>query len=198
MILKQLKQATREHHLALEYQMPILDPLLSHENYQQLLSRFYGYYAPLEAQLLALSWWDEIDLDYNVRYKTPSLERDLIALGNTSDSLTQFPRCQELPEITTLSNLLGCLYVIEGATLGGQIITKHLQANLSITPESGSAFFNGYGAETSKRWQAFCMMLTSQAEQIDDDEGVISTANQTFASLEQWLFPKTSKPLTLL
>ena len=109
MILKQLKQATREQHAALVCQMPILDPLLTHENYQQLLSRFYGYYAPLETRLLALSWWDEIDLDYTIRHETPRLERDLIALGNTSETLAQFPHCQELPEIATLPNLLGGL-----------------------------------------------------------------------------------------
>ena len=73
MILPKLKQATREHHLALESQMPILDPLLSLETYQDLLRKFHGYYAPLEMQLLGLMWWDEIDFSYTERFKTPRL-----------------------------------------------------------------------------------------------------------------------------
>jgi hypothetical protein len=60
MLLKRLKQAMSEYHAALECQLPLLDPRLSRENYHQLLGRFFGYYAPLETQLLALPWRDEI------------------------------------------------------------------------------------------------------------------------------------------
>ena len=190
MILKHLKQATRENHAALEGQLPLLDPLLSHENYRQLLSRFFGYYAPLETQLLALPWPDEIGFDYSVRHKTPRLEQDLIALGETPETLAQLPRCQDLPEVVTFPNLLGCLYVIEGATLGGQIITRHLRINLGLTPETGAVFFNGYGAQTGAHWQTFCKMLTDLTEETSGDEDIIATANRTFETLGQWLFPK--------
>jgi heme oxygenase len=193
MTLKDLKQATNERHAALEGQLPLLNPLLSHEDYRQLLSRFFGYYAPLEKQLLALPWPDEIGFDYSSRHKTPRLEQDLIALGETPETLAKLPRCQELPEVVTLSNLLGCLYVIEGATLGGQIITQHLQINLGLTPETGAAFFNGYGEQTSVHWQTFCKMLTDLTEETSGDEEIIATANRTFETLGQWLFPKFHK-----
>jgi len=188
MILKRLKESTRERHAALEDQLPLLDPQLSRENYHQLLGRFYGYYAPLETQLLALPWWDKIGFAYTDRHKTPRLEQDLTALGETSGTLTLLPRCQDLPEAASLSNLLGCLYVIEGATLGGQIITRHLQATLGLTPETGAAFFNGYGAQTGAQWQTFCTMLTDLAERTGGDEEIIATANRTFETLGQWLF----------
>ncbi len=188
MILKHLKMATRERHAALEGQLPLLDPLLSHENYRLLLGRFFGYYAPLETRLLALPWPDEIGFDYSGRHKTPRLAQDLIALGETPETLAQLPRCQDLPEVVTLSNQLGCLYVIEGATLGGQIITRHLQATLGLTPETGAAFFNGYGAQTGAQWQTFCTMLTDLAERTGGDEEIIATANRTFETLGQWLF----------
>ena len=42
--------------------------------------------------------------------------------------------------------LSGCLDVIEGATLGGPVVTRHLQASLGLTPLSGGAFFSGYVA----------------------------------------------------
>ncbi len=189
MILPKLKQATRERHIALESQMPLLDPLLSHAIYRQLLRKFYGYYAPLEMQLLTLPWWDEIDFGYTDRYKTPRLARDLIALGDTPDTLPLMPFCQALPTVVTLPDLLGCLYVIESMTLGGQVITRHLKNNLKLTLASGTEFFNGYGAETGTRWQAFCTMLTTQAAKTADDESILATANKTFDTLDQWLFP---------
>ena len=191
MILKRLKQATSERHTALEGQLPLLDPCLSREDYHQLLGRFFGYYAPLETRLLALPWRNEIGFDYTDRHKTPRLEQDLIALGETPETLARLPRCQDLPEVASLSNLLGCLYIIEGATLGGQIITRHLQIHLGLTPETGAAFFNGYGAQTGAQWQTFCTMLTDLAERTGcDEEEIIATANRTFETLEQWLFPK--------
>ena len=190
MLLKRLKQATSECHAALECQLPLLDPHLSRENYHLLLGRFFGYYAPLETQLLALPWRDEIGFDYIDRHKTPCLKQDLIALGETHGSLARFPRCQDLPEVVTLQNMLGCLYVIEGATLGGQIITRHLLANLGLTPESGASFFNGYGTQTGAYWQTFCTMFSDLAERTGGDEEIIATAIRTFETLEQWLFPK--------
>ena len=114
-----------------------------------------------------------------------------MTLGDTPETIAALPFCDVLPPLVTLPNLLGCLYVIEGATLGGQIITRHLQKNLHIFPETGAEFFNGYGAATATRWQACCAMLTTQAEKIADDEHIIATANQTFATLEHWLFPNT-------
>jgi heme oxygenase len=192
-ILQQLKLATREQHTLLERQIPLLDSQLSRKAYQHLLRRFYSYYAPLEMQLLTSLWWDEIDFDYTPRYKTPHLARDLIALGDTPASLAQLPFCQHLPDVTSLPSLLGCLYVIEGATLGGQVITQHLQANLGLTAESGSSFFYGYGAQTSAYWRAVCALLTRAADREDCDSNVlIATANQTFQTLGQWLFPKES------
>lgn len=198
MILKRLRQATTKNHAALESQLPLLDPQLNREHYQLFVRRFYGYYAPMEARLLALPWWAELSLDYGERYKTPRLRQDLLALGDTSESLAQLPHCQDLPELGTLSQLLGCLYVIEGSTLGGQIITRQLHSNLGLTLDTGCAFFNGYGEQTAARWKAFCTLLTAFAEQSSGDEEIINTANQTFETLERWLFAKSPTPITEL
>jgi heme oxygenase (biliverdin-IX-beta and delta-forming) len=196
MILKRLKQATSQRHAALERQLPLLDPNLSHPAYRQCARRFFGYYAPLEAKLLALPWWESIGFCYTPRHKTPRLEQDLLSMGDTSDTLAQLPRCQNLPTTDTLAHLLGCLYVLEGATLGGQIITKHLRANLGVTPQSGSAFFNGYGVHTGPHWLAFCKMMMVHAEHSGSADDIITSANQTFATLDQWLFPTTQEKAT--
>jgi heme oxygenase len=192
LFLKRLKQATNERHRALEGQLPLLDSRLSREHYRQFVSRFFGYYEPLEARLLSLACWDEIGFDYAERRKTPRLEQDLIALGETPDALTWVPRCQDLPEVVTIPHLLGCLYVIEGATLGGQIISRRLQTNLGLTPESGASFFNGYGAQTGPRWQAFGTTLTTLAQRTGGEEDIIDSANKTFATIDEWLFPKST------
>lgn len=192
-ILKHLRQETSERHAGLEQSMPVMDPRLSRGDYRALLEGFFGYYAPLEARLSASPVWAELTFDFAARRKVPRLEQDLVALGLTAKELTRLPRCAELPELDTLPQVLGCLYVIEGATLGGQVITRHLLTTHGITPETGGAFFAGYGAATGPQWQAFGTMITAAAERLGGENEIIASANRTFETLDRWLFPHTAR-----
>ncbi len=200
MILKCLKLATSACHTALEDQLPLMRSDLSREEYRQFVGRFFGFYAPLEIQLMASNHWQLLGFDYAARQKTPRLVQDLVSLGANSAELATTPLCTNLPALTTPEQLLGCLYVIEGATLGGRIITRQLQTQLGLNPESGGAFFDGYGAQTGPYWKAFCTMLTNHADHHDGhcadrfsneirQGAIVAGANCTFETLTQWLFP---------
>ena len=196
MILKLLKEATAPLHGALESKLPLLDAHLSQHTYRQFLHRFLGYYEPLEAKLLAFPYWSALDFDYAERHKTPRLLQDLQALGETPDAIQGLARCRDLPLLATQGQLLGCLYVIEGATLGGQIITRHLQANLGLTPSSGASFFEGYGEQTGRQWKAFGAMLKASATETESHDAIVASANQTFETLDNWLFPSFPIPIS--
>ena len=198
--------ATSASHTALEDQLPLMNADLTREDYIQFVNRFFGFYAPLEVQLLASPHWHQLAFDYAPRQKTPRLAQDLLALGRSDAALAATPRCTDLPACTTAEQLLGCLYVIEGATLGGRSITRHLQSQLGLTPELGGAFFDGYGAQTGSHWKAFCTMLSENADRqmghsADDSAdhfsvesrhaAIVAGANQTFETLTHWLFPAT-------
>jgi heme oxygenase len=192
MILKRLKLATSACHAALEDQLPLMRSDLSREEYRQFVGRFFGFYAPLETLLMASNHWQLLAFDYAARQKTPRLVQDLVAMGASAAELAATPRCTNLPALTTPAQLLGCLYVIEGATLGGRIITRQLQTQLGLSPESGGAFFDGYGAQTGPHWKAFCTMLTNNADE-SRHGAIVASANRTFETLTHWLFP-TSPP----
>ena len=200
--------ATSASHTALEDQLPLMNADLSREDYCQFVSRFFGFYAPLEVQLLASPHWHQLAFDYAPRQKTPRLAQDLLALGRSDAALAATPRCMDLPACTTPEQLLGCLYVIEGATLGGRTITRHLQTRLGLSPESGGAFFDGYGAQTGSHWKAFCTMLSNNADDLPNPNpnsnpghcahpsacesrhaDIVAGANRTFETLTHWLFP---------
>ncbi|MCW1913160.1 biliverdin-producing heme oxygenase [Luteolibacter sp. GHJ8] len=193
MILKRLRHETRELHMALEERLPLLSPELSVGDYRALLRRFHGYYAPLEEGLVKAGRWREIGLDCPERLKVGALERDLAVLGDDSARIAALPRCANLPEVESLAGSLGCFYVIEGATLGGQIISRHLLQNLNLTPETGCAFFSGYGAETGSRWKAFGEILTNATREGDGD-AIVASANRTFSTLSEWLFRNDFPP----
>jgi heme oxygenase len=96
--------------------------------------------------------------------------------------------------LETTAQLFGCLYVLEGATLGGQIITRHLHASLGLTPETGAAFFAGYGARTGSRWKEFGTHLSAFALQSGSGDAIVASANSTFETLDLWLYPDRITP----
>ncbi|WP_088279530.1 biliverdin-producing heme oxygenase [Ideonella sp. A 288] len=188
-ILSRLKQATAARHAALESRSVLLDPRLSHASYLACLRRFFGYYAPLERRLLRSHAWPGVGLAYGDRHKTPQLSQDLTALGVSPDDLAQTRLCHALPDLRSAARLFGCLYVIEGATLGGQIVTRHLQSSLGLTPQSGGAFFSGYGEHTGSRWKAFGAQLSAFALASGGGDEIVAAANETFETLDRWLYP---------
>ncbi len=80
---------------------------------------------------------------------------------------------------------LGCLYVLEGATLGGQVIVRRLR---DLPREALlSAFFTSYGQDVGAMWQAYREFLTGYAEGRDEDDVIVESACATFATIGAWL-----------
>ena len=75
----------------------------------------------------------------------PLLKRDLEKLSGEDFEINLLEICRDLPLVETFAQTLGCPYVLEGATLGGQVVGRHLRENLNLSPENGAAFFNSYG-----------------------------------------------------
>jgi heme oxygenase (biliverdin-IX-beta and delta-forming) len=185
-ILERLRVETAPQHRALEAHIPLLDSGLTVAVYAELIARFWGYYAPLERRLLLLADRLFSSFDYALRLKTPLLLRDLDSFGKLGGRL---PRCRNVPALATMPEVLGCLYVLEGSTLGGQVISRRLHNHLGLTRDSGAAFFTGYGAATARRWRSFGTFLTDTARTLDHDELIVSGAVDTFETLKTWLAP---------
>lgn len=194
-VLSRLRLETRREHEAVEQVLDLMSPSLTREGYRQRLEQFYGFYAPLEAALQArserkgdhagesaLSWGTRSALASRLD-KATRLQQDLYGLGVTARRL---PRCGELPPLGSQAEVLGCLYVLEGATLGGRLITQHVRATLGITPTTGGSFFQGYGNETGKMWQTMRQLLVSGAPDQQTEDTIVLNAIATFACLRGW------------
>jgi heme oxygenase len=57
----------------------------------------------------------------------------------------------------------GCLYVMEGSTLGGKIIYNILKKQLGLSDSAGASFFYGYGPATGEKWKTFGASLEAFA-----------------------------------
>jgi heme oxygenase len=79
------------------------------------------------------------------------------------------------------------MYVLEGATLGGRVISRHLAAR-GIGPDTGGAFFAGYGNQTGEMWKSFSAAMGAYAEAHPESTGrMAEAADETFILLERWL-----------
>jgi heme oxygenase (biliverdin-IX-beta and delta-forming) len=182
MILAKLKESTREQHVDLEQTIDIMGQMNSIKNYKSLLIKFYRFYAAIESELGKLDW-KLVSYDFEERRKIPKIEKDLAVLGILEEARNASVY-NGLPNLDSIKSAFGSLYVVEGASLGGQIINRHLKQKLDLSPENGGAFFSGYGEKTGEMWKEFCTFITEFSESNNADETIINTAKRTFESFK--------------
>ena len=184
-ILERIRSETQCLHKALENDLPVMRPEFQLSGYRRLLARFYGFYVPAERNLCRVPHLGTALTDWPKRGKIEWLVKDLTAIGFTPEEVADLPLCGNLPSLPGTAEALGCLYVLEGSTLGGQIIGRHLRAALRLEPDNGASFFGSYGDRTGLMWKAFQGALLSIAPEAHDR--TVKTATETFACMHEWI-----------
>lgn len=187
MLLATLREETSAYHERIERSplfRGLLSPAIVPRFYAAALGIHYGFYAPLEARLLFVADWAALGFNLSPRLKTPLIEADLACFGLEGELLRALPACTHLPRLPDLPAALGCMYVLEGATLCGQLIARQLTQSLKLTPENGTAFFSSYRAQVRPMWQQFAELVEYCGG--DQPDAVIAAASATYAALEVW------------
>jgi len=182
--MKRLKEATSQQHRDLENDVDVMRESISIEDYGRLLLKFYRFYKPLEDNLEGIDFADT-GYDFEERRKLPALEADLRHLGLLDTARNESDFFRGVPEPEGLTAAFGVLYVLEGATLGGQIIKRHLQETLGIGPDSGGRFFSGYGPETGLKWKEFGSIVEAFVAEKGGENEMIGAARATFDSFRK-------------
>lgn len=185
-LLEALRTGTGLLHVALEQRLPFFSARLNADWYRRLLQAYYGFYAPMEATLYESRLIPD-GFDTVLRVKTPTLLSDLHALGLNDAAIDALPGGCELPTFDTPAACLGALYVLEGATLGGQVLRREMAQRLDLDAGNGGAFLNVYGAETGRRWKDFLDYLDRLPLDACAKERAVIAACSTFSCFEQWL-----------
>jgi heme oxygenase len=181
-----LRGETARDHQTLERQLDLLDQELSLHRYRLVLESFHGFYSAVESELPRLVATMP-SLGFPLRSRTELLARDLLALGLSRSDIAGLPRCTDLPRLCRTEHLAGCLYVLEGACLGGQIIAKALRGRLPLTTDHGLSFFVGDGNKTAMRWQLVLDWLEGLVRGGALADEIIASARETFCSLGRWV-----------
>lgn len=169
---QQLRESTRDAHEAMEQSLNLFHPEFTVEDYQQLLRQWYGFHAAWEPASAALFNGPMADF-LQVRRKLAMLADDLGSIEPAAPAPIMW---------TDRSDALGTLYVIEGSTLGGQLITRKLLDRYDVN----SAFFASYGPDIGRRWQETKHLLDQPPFEVDETK-VIEGARRTFEFLQSWL-----------
>lgn len=182
-ILDELRRATRSAHQRLEDSLDLLAAPADREHFIAVLRGFLGFHLTFEPAVGQRSEFEHFMLQ---RSRLPHLRADLAALGVAPDVVAATPSCPAAESCcASLSRTWGALYVIEGSTLGGQVITRSL-SEASWLPPGGLRTFHPYGAETGRMWNEFRTTLVAATTSLDASH-IVAGAVQTFSLLADWL-----------
>ena len=179
-LLDRLRSDTRGAHLALEEALDLMRQPLRRDRFVQVLQGFLAFHRAWQPRVAALI--GDPDL-LAPRSKAALIRQDLQALDVPEDARPE-PRF-DLGFLATPSAAWGSLYVLEGSTLGGLVITKALRG-AAWAPEGGLAYFNPYGRRTGEMWAGFRAALQAAAP---DLELATEGARATFRTLQCGVAP---------
>jgi heme oxygenase len=185
-VLERLRARTGPLHVRLETTVSTLGLAANETGYRRYLEKLLGFHVPLELDLSRVRGLDALGLEREARSKVPLLRADLAALGVDAKAQRNLGWCTSSPPVREVAAALGALYVVEGATLGGQVLFRELSARMPRTMQLASRYLRVYGAATGTRWQTFVQSLAtleSEAEQQLAEQ----TAAATFEAIETWL-----------
>jgi heme oxygenase len=179
--MQRLRQDTQAAHQNVEAAIPLMHSDLDLADYLSCLGQIHGVVAAWEeaAASFAPEW---LQASLQQRRRLHLLELDLQLFG-VSPPVQD--RCL-LPRFSSLPALLGAMYVMEGSTLGGQLIARHVETALHLTGGHGSAFFRGHGSQTGPMWKEFCDMFKTSVSD-EETDSAISSANAMFAAYGNWM-----------
>jgi heme oxygenase len=182
---RRLKRDTTAAHQHLETQLGLLGPGLDLPRYRRVLATFYGFYVPVEIDMARLAAVGPPP-GFPLRARTRLIECDLLALGQSAAELAALPLCNDPPELSCFEDLAGCLYVLEGACLGGQALIPLLQRRLGVAKGSGAAFFAGDEERTLPRWTVVVDWLDGLPRTGASTAKIIRAAQATFSAFARW------------
>ncbi len=84
--------------------------------------------------------------------------------------------------LDTPARVAGYLYTKQGSTLGGHVISKHLERSLGLIPHIDQWFFAAYGRDNGPQWKRFVAYLDAHEDALPQDE-VVEAARQAFAAI---------------
>ena len=180
-----LKQATAQAHEDTEelaYIEQLRNGTITLAQYKHLIAANYQlfcHYEPLIASALPSTILEQ--LHWPEREKLAALKKEV--------QQWELPTSVNLPTRFTLTKAqaFGALYVLEGSTLGGNMIAKMIDKAGIIPTGKPMLFYGFYGDRTGIKWKQLLQILDEQLVDEQEQEAAVAMAKHVFATLSELL-----------
>ena len=172
---QRLRATTRAQHLEAEARLDPAVRLAAPAADADLLDRLWALHAGAE-RAFAETGLARLDIDLAARRRSPWIAQDLQAVAGRAP---RWPA--SVMAFDTRHEALGGLYVLEGSSLGGQVLFRQAQARLGVTASHGGRFFHGHGARTGRLWREFLAVLAGVPAMGREADEVEAGARATFS-----------------
>jgi heme oxygenase (biliverdin-IX-beta and delta-forming) len=182
--LQQLRAKTAGSHQLIEQNIAsqqLMSPGVTLLQYGHYLKNLYSFVHVFEKMVFPLlNHYPLLQLDN--RKKGHLLQADLAVLNDTAE-LHLLSDELFTTHYHSVPAALGGMYVLEGSTLGGQIINRHLLNTLGNAVEGSTTYFTAYAGQTGSMWKNFLQLLCEAAVATNGKQEIIESAVNTFTLL---------------
>jgi len=81
--------------------------------------------------------------------------------------------------------LLGYLYVLEGSTLGGQVLQFQAAQTLGLSRAGGLAYLSSYEKSTKARWTSFSARMNQIGTDVAEQNRMVAVAREAFKGIAE-------------
>ncbi len=183
-IQERLKYLSAHFHEAVQengYAKALFEGKMDKTKYREWLLRYYAFHASVEPKLLAFSpMFEQHGIDIAERMRVEKLKDDLCALA-PQETFT----CSkaDTPKIDTFGEAVGALYVLEGSTMGGEIIKNEIIKQLG--EDTPTTYFYPYGERKMEMWVRYLGSLEEISASLQKNEEIILGACATFLYMDK-------------
>ena len=180
--ISDLRSGTRDLHRSLEATqvfMRLMSDKVALDDYKRALLSLQITYSNLEPRLIpALQKWAP---DYPYIPRLPLLQCDLVQLD-----IHDLPLCEaDTGDVVDKASAMGALYVIEGSTLGGKLLLRHLQSRLGPVISGAMAFYGLDGKLDSHNWAATQVIIHENLITPASIDSALLSARQIFSTFHK-------------
>jgi len=187
---ERIKKLTRPFHKEAElafYPRILLEGTIEPAQYANYLFILKAMHTVWEKKCFSFSEWEKTGIDVRVRSRLPQLQKDLSLLGSEFPDSLKGVEPEWIPR--TFAESVGLMYVLEGSTLGGRILSVKIPSLFAGHVAAKCVhYFSGYGEKNEEMWSGFCDFLVSFGQSHPDLESeVISGACMSFMAMRRAL-----------
>lgn len=178
-MLVRLGLETRQYHAGADADRLMLMDADTKPVYRDMLARIFAFEHPVEEALAGVC----SPALARPHARTHWLRRDLYALGMRPSELDRMPRCAV--RITSVTQALGWMFVLERHGLISGLILRHLEQQLEV--DGASAYLLAHAERPGARLRALCRSIDEHcAQHAMYPTLVVAAAGEAFRWQRHW------------